>query len=111
MNSVTRRRLPTTQPSAIPHKPPTPWATPRPSLTIAAATWSRAGTLAATHRVIPMTASGQLKDVTDPAGSKTSFAYDTLGNLVSSTDALGNQTQFGYDAVSRLVEVVDALGR
>lgn len=50
-----------------------------------------------------------LQSVTDGAGHKTNFSYDTKENLTSITDALGRKTTFSYTSNGLLQSVKDAL--
>lgn len=51
-------------------------------------------------------AAGNLTDITDPLGHKSTREYDAVGNLVATTDARGHTTRYAYDAADRLVEVI-----
>jgi RHS repeat-associated protein len=47
--------------------------------------------------------------VIDPMGRRTSFAYDSLGNLTEQTDAAGNRTIVAYNALNKPTSVTNAL--
>lgn len=42
----------------------------------------------------------QLTEEINPAGERTSYTYDVLGNLTGVTDANGNTETYGYNALS-----------
>jgi RHS repeat-associated protein len=48
--------------------------------------------------------------LTDPMGSRSSFAYDKRGLLTSSKDPLGHETVFAYDSMGRLQSRTDRNG-
>ncbi len=52
---------------------------------------------------------GNLVSTTDPFGSTTSYTYDANGNRLSRTDALGTTTEFEYDGSGRLTVERDPL--
>ncbi len=51
-----------------------------------------------------------LQRVTNPKGSATTYAYNTLGLLASVTDALGATTQYTYDDWGALTQITPAVG-
>jgi RHS repeat-associated protein len=46
----------------------------------------------------------------DPFGNRTSYAYNTLGQITQITDALGNSTHARYDSVGQMIAEIDATG-
>ncbi len=58
----------------------------------------------------PPTASGFVSAITDPAGRKWQFAYDSNCDLTSITDPAGKVTNFGYDSNTELVQITDPDG-
>ncbi|WP_204053231.1 LamG-like jellyroll fold domain-containing protein [Microbispora siamensis] len=50
---------------------------------------------------------GEITELTDPLGHKSTFAYDLLGRQVKVTDPLGNATSVAYDHAGRATTVKD----
>jgi RHS repeat-associated protein len=46
----------------------------------------------------------------DPFGNRTSYAYNSLGQITQITDALGNSTHARYDSVGQMIAEIDATG-
>jgi RHS repeat-associated protein len=49
--------------------------------------------------------------VIDPMGRRTSFAYDSRGNLTQQTDAAGNRTIVAYNALNKPTSITNALNQ
>ena len=57
------------------------------------------------------TSTNRLLSATDQLGRKTSYAYDTNGNIASVTDPAGNVTSYEYDLTfNKPTKITDALG-
>jgi RHS repeat-associated protein len=52
-----------------------------------------------------------LKSITDALNNKTSFVYDSFGQLITIIDTENNQTHFTYDRIGQVTMITDALGR
>ncbi|MFT3727124.1 MAG: LysM peptidoglycan-binding domain-containing protein [Terricaulis sp.] len=53
---------------------------------------------------------GNVASIKDGANHTTSFAYDKAGHVLSKTDAAGGVTQYQYDAFGNAVKTIDARG-
>jgi RHS repeat-associated protein len=53
---------------------------------------------------------GQIQDVQDPKGFITSYDYDSVGNLQTLVNSEGNTTTFSHDAAGNLTRIKNALG-
>jgi RHS repeat-associated protein len=51
-----------------------------------------------------------LTDVQDPLGHHTTFAYDSVGNLLTKTDALNHTTTYTYDGLNDVLTLQDPNG-
>lgn len=51
---------------------------------------------------------GQIASITDALTQTTAYDYDNRGNATSITDPLGNTTRFEYDILNRVSKVIDA---
>ncbi len=54
---------------------------------------------------------GNITEITDVSGNKTSYEYDASNNPVTITDEKGNSTHIEYDALGRESKLIDAEGR
>lgn len=61
-------------------------------------------------RTTTVTLSAGLTDTGPVTSASTSYAYDSVGNLVSMTDAAGKETTYTYDVLDRLITRTDAAG-
>lgn len=50
---------------------------------------------------------GTVSSITDPAGHAEKFEYDSSGNLTSATDPRGGVTKYGYDASHQMTSITD----
>ena len=62
------------------------------------------------HSVTLTYQGGDVTEVTNSLGFKTTRFMDAIGRLVSATDPLSNRTRYEYDAANRLTRVIDSLG-
>jgi len=63
------------------------------------------------HRTDLTATSGELSELTDPAGNTHQFTYDpTIGAMDSHTDPRGNASTYTYDPVGRLVQATNRGG-
>lgn len=51
---------------------------------------------------------GLLKSQTDAMGNTTSYAHNTIGQIISRTDADNHVTEYVYDASGNLLRTIDA---
>ncbi|WP_413942693.1 RHS repeat-associated core domain-containing protein [Bdellovibrio sp. HCB-162] len=55
-------------------------------------------------------ATGELVEIIDANGNKSTFSYDSLGRLLSKTNSLGFINSFAYDGEGRRIQELDANG-